>query len=96
MQPILKEVTKKPIRVSKHRLVNNDPEPDKTTQYNYITDMHVFKTDGATLRFKSESRAFIVDYETIFGFVLKSHLYSRTHQRSYMLLFRGRERFVFW
>ncbi len=50
IQPILSSISQTPIRVSKHRLANNDPEPDKLTEYNYITDMHVFETEGATLR----------------------------------------------
>lgn len=49
VQTIFKKLTREPIRVSKHRLVDHD-EFDMTTKYSYVNDEHVFKTDGATLK----------------------------------------------
>ena len=52
VQDIFKSVTKAPISVSKHRLVDQ-PEHDEVTKYNYIEDSHEFKTEGATLKLVS-------------------------------------------
>jgi len=30
--------------------MDSSPEPDEATKYTYITDNHVIKTEGATLR----------------------------------------------
>lgn len=48
VQHIFKSITKTPIKVSKHRF--DQPETDEITQYNYVNDNHVFKTEGATLK----------------------------------------------
>lgn len=49
VQTIFKKLMKQPVRVSKHRLVDQS-EFDKLTSYNYVNDQHVFETDGATLK----------------------------------------------
>lgn len=49
VQTIFKKLLKQPIRVSKHRMVEKT-EFDLITNYNYIEDMHLFKTEGATIR----------------------------------------------
>ena len=49
VQDIFKSITKTPITVSKHRLVDQS-EHDEITKYNYIEDSHEFKNEGATLK----------------------------------------------
>lgn len=49
VQTIFNQLTKSPLKVSKHRLVDQ-PESDLVTKYDYIEDNHVIKTDGATLK----------------------------------------------
>lgn len=49
VQTILKKLTQQPIRVSKHKLVDQI-EFDRVTKYNYVEDEHVFKTEGVTIR----------------------------------------------
>lgn len=49
VQPIIKTITKEPIRVSKYKLEDR-PEWDTVTKYDFITDGHVFETDGATIQ----------------------------------------------
>jgi len=62
VQHIFKSITNTPIKVSKYRL-EGQSEHDQITEYNYIEDNHVFKTEGATLKFEKNKFIYGVLYK---------------------------------